>query len=75
MTDMEKIATLEELFDVEAGILQPGVVLSDLEEWDSVNILSLIILMDEEFGQIIDGNDIKKLKTVGDILKMMQTAD
>jgi acyl carrier protein len=71
MTDTEKLAKLEELFDVEAGSLQAGVLLDELEEWDSVNKLSLIILMDEEFGQAIDGHDIKKLKTVGDILEMM----
>lgn len=72
MTDTEKITILEDLFDVEEGSLQAGANLDDLEQWDSVNKLSLIIMIDEEFGRAIDGNDIKKLKTIGDILEIME---
>ncbi|MDR1045149.1 MAG: acyl carrier protein [Candidatus Adiutrix sp.] len=72
MTDKEKIVMLEDLFDVEAGSLKAEAVLDNLDLWDSINKLSLIILMDEEFGRPIDGNDIKKLKTIGDILEMME---
>ena len=72
MTDAEKIALLEELFDVATGAIEPATVLDDLEEWDSVNKLSLIILMDDEFSRAIDGQDIKAYKTVGDILAAME---
>lgn len=72
MTEAEKMALLEELFDVAAGAIEVSTVLDDLDEWDSVNKLSLIILMDEEFGRAIDGQDIKALKTIGDILAIME---
>ncbi|MDR1656434.1 MAG: acyl carrier protein [Deltaproteobacteria bacterium] len=71
MTNKQKLALLEELFDAEVGSLQPTSFLEDIEQWDSINKLSLIILMDEEFGKAIDGNDLKKLITVGDILELM----
>lgn len=71
MTEAEKLAMLAELFDIEVEELQPETALDDLEEWDSVNKLSLIIMMDDAFDRAIDGDLIKILKTVQDILNLM----
>lgn len=71
MTNSENLAQLEELFDLDPGSLQPETELDGLEEWDSVNKLSLIILLDEKYEVIIDGNDIKEFKNINDILKKM----
>lgn len=68
MTNTEHLAKLEELFDLDPGRLQPETELDGLDEWDSVNMLSLIIFMDEEYDLAINGDDIKKFKTIGDIL-------
>lgn len=71
MTDAEKLAMLAELFDIEADDLRPEMNLDELEEWDSVNKLSLIIMMDDAFDRAIDGDLIKTLKSVRDILDIM----
>lgn len=68
MTNTEHLAKLEELFDLDPGCLQPETELDGLDEWDSVNMLSLIIFMDEEYDLAINGDDIKQFKTIGDIL-------
>ena len=67
----KKMELLEDMLELDEGTLQAGDVLNEIEEWDSMAALSLIVLMDEEFGKEINGSDIKKLSTVQDILDLM----
>lgn len=71
MTDQEKIAMLEETWELDEGTLTADTVLSDVDEYDSMAKLSLIVLMDDEFGVKLTGDVIKGFETVGDILKLM----
>ena len=71
MTNQEKLERLEEIMDLDAGELKEDSVLSEYEEWDSIAILSVIALMDEEFGKTVKGADIKACITVKDIMDMM----
>ena len=68
----EKLALLEETLDIEEGTLTPETALDDLEEWDSIAALSLIVMRDEQFEKTISGSEIKGLETIGDILSYMQ---
>ena len=72
MEQKEKLEKLEEMLDQDEGTLSPEILLSDLEEWDSIAHLSLIILLDDDYGKKISGNEIRALKTVQDILMLMQ---
>lgn len=72
MTTEEKIAMLEETFEMDEGSLTPDMALADIDEFDSIAKLSLIVLMDDEFGKTIKSDDIKALETVQDILDMME---
>ena len=47
-------------------------VLADVDEYDSMAKLSLIVMMDDEFGVKLTGDMIKSFVTVADILKVMQ---
>lgn len=40
----------------------------DYEEWDSLGRLSLIAMMDDDFGVTIEQKDFEKLETVNDLL-------
>ena len=71
MTDAEKIAMLEETLDLEEGSLSVDTLLEDVDEYDSMAKLSLIVMFDEEFGKKMDGETIKGFKTVSDILQQM----
>ncbi len=71
MTAQEKLALLEDMFDMDEGTLDAAAELSDLDEWDSMAKLSLIVLMDDECGKELKSDDIKKFKTVQDILDFM----
>lgn len=72
MSTEEKIAMLEEAFEMDEGSLTPDMQLADIDEFDSIAKLSLIVLMDDEFGKTIKSDDIKALVTVQDILDIME---
>ena len=67
----EKIALLEETFDVDEGTLKPEMDLESIEEYDSMTKLSLIVMVEDEFGKKLTGEDIKQFKKVQDILNVM----
>ena len=72
MTEKEKIELLEEMLELDEGTLKPETLLADLEEWDSIAILSFIVLLDEEFGKSVKAAEIRKFNTIADALKIME---
>ena len=56
---------------MESGELDVNAKLSELDEWDSMAKLSLIVLMDDECGKQLTGDDIKTFETVQDIINFM----
>lgn len=72
MTEREKLALLEELFELEEGDLTADTVLDEIDEYDSMTKLSLIVMMDENFGVKLDGATIKSFETVSDIIELMK---
>ena len=68
----EKIVLIEEVLDVEAGSLTPETLLADVEEWDSIAALSLIVMLDEKFEKTVSGAQIKALVSISDILAYME---
>jgi acyl carrier protein len=72
MTEIRKIELLEDMLDLEAGTLKADLLIEDIEEWDSMAVISLIALLDGEFGKAITAKEIKSFKTIEDILKVME---
>lgn len=71
MSEQEKLSILENMMDMEEGSLSADMPLDDVTEWDSMAMLSLIVLMDDEFEQAITAEQIRQLKKVADILVLM----
>lgn len=71
MKQEEKIALLEDLLELDGGTLTPQTALNTISEYDSMAKLSLIVLMDDEFGKKLNGEHIRAFKTVQDILDFM----
>ena len=71
MTQEEKIALLEDMLELDGGSLKPETELSNIDEYDSMAKLSLIVLMDDECGKKLTGEQIREFKTVQDILDFM----
>ena len=71
MTEQEKLTLLEETFDMDEGTLRPEMKLNEIENYDSMTKLSLIVMVDDEFGKVLTGDEIKAFETVQDILAIM----
>lgn len=72
MTEREKLALLEDMLELEEGDLKADMRLEDIENFDSMARLSLIILFEDELDKVITGQDIKKFVTVADVLNAME---
>ena len=71
MENKEKIALIEEMLDVEEGSLNAETRLDDIENWDSMAVISLIALVDEHFNKPLSASQIRKFKTIQYILDYM----
>ena len=71
MTNREKLAMLEDMLELDEGALTEETALDDIDEYDSMAKLSLIVLMEDEFGVKLTGDVIKGFETVGDIIALM----
>ncbi len=72
MTVKEKLNLLEELLIIEKDTLNESVALNTLDEWDSMAVVSTIAMFDSVFGKELKSEEIKKFKTVKDILDEME---
>ena len=71
MTDEKKLELLADVFECEVDDISADTELTELENWDSMTKLSLIVMMDDECGKTLTSNEIKNFKTVGDIMDFM----
>lgn len=68
---MDKTAVLlklDELTEVPAGTLQGA---ESIKDWDSINVISLIALADEEFNKALTAKQIAEANTIDDIIKLL----
>ena len=68
----KKLELLADMLDMDPEDLSLDTNLEDMEEWDSLNALNLIALVDEEFGKTLSADVVNGLKTVADIIDVMQ---
>lgn len=72
MTNNEKIRLIEEMLEREEGTINESTELTDISEWDSMAVLSLIVLMDEKFNKKLTGAKIKEFKSIKDVIDYME---
>lgn len=72
MSEKEKIELLEEIMDLEQGVLTIDDYLKDYDEWDSLSVLAYISTVNDRFGKIISGSDVKAFVTVSDAISVME---
>jgi len=62
------IELFKETIEMEDGEITVDTRFRELEQWDSLAFLSVIAMIDEEYDVVIEGNDFKKLNTVGELI-------
>ena len=72
MENTKKLELLTELFEMDEGDLKPETELAELDNWDSMMKLSLIVLMDDECHKKLNGDTIKGFVSIQDIMNFME---
>lgn len=57
----------DQLDDTDAEVLTPETKFQELDDWGSLAALSIIAMVDEEYGVSIDGDTFKKANTIQDL--------
>lgn len=68
----DKLKKLEEVFEMQEGTLRPDMRLDELEEWDSMTRLSLIVMMEDDYGKKVKRSEVMNYTTVQDIVDSME---
>lgn len=63
---------LAEILDVDT--CGPGYVLEQSGNWDSLTLLSVVALAGQKYGVTLKVSDIRKVKTAGELLGVLQSA-
>lgn len=61
-----------EFEDLEPGKIKPDSNFREMFEWNSVNALILIALVNTEYNVVINATDLRNSKTVQDIFNIIQ---
>ena len=57
MTDQEKLQCIAESVEMDVSEISPDTVLEDLDNWDSVAVLSIIAVINEKFNRFPSAQD------------------
>lgn len=69
MSNEEKMECIAESLEMETEELTTDMILEDLENWDSVAVLSVISIISEKFDRYPSATEIRGYKTVGDLIE------
>ena len=71
MTKEEILNALEDALDVDQNSLTLEMNLTDIDAYDSMAKLAVIVLADDDFGKKLTGEQIRAFVTVGDIVDFL----
>jgi acyl carrier protein len=71
MTNEEKLHLIEDVLELDENTLTPEMALADIEEYDSMSKLSLIVMIDDECNKKLTGEQLREFVTIQDILDFM----
>lgn len=59
--------------DIDANQFMAKTHFHELDEWSSLMALSIIAMVDEEYGVTLKGDDIRNAVTIEDLFNMVQS--
>ncbi len=60
-----------DVFDDDSLVLRPDLTADDVDEWDSLSHLRMIMTVQKEFGIKLSASEIGQLKNVGDLANLV----
>ncbi|MCR5421063.1 MAG: acyl carrier protein [Lachnospiraceae bacterium] len=71
---MDKVNEIfREVFDDDSLVITDSTNSEDIEDWDSLEHISLIISMEKEFDMKFDIKEVNKLENVGQMVDMIKS--
>ena len=69
---MEKVQMIfRDVFDDDELIITDSTNSSDIEDWDSLEHIALVVSMEKEFGLKFDLKEVNKLANVGEMVDLI----
>lgn len=76
MNDNELLLQLQEImadtFDLDSVDITPETTAADIEEWDSLSHIRLIVAIEREFGIKFSNAEIEDMNNVGDLMSAIR---
>jgi acyl carrier protein len=64
--------TFRNVFGDSALVISDGMTAEDVEQWDSLTHINLIVALEREFRVKFTTGEVSKLKNVGDLISLIQ---
>jgi acyl carrier protein len=64
---------MRDVFDVDDLVISESTSAEDVEEWDSLSHIRLIVAIERKYGFKFKNSEIESLKNVGDLGKLIQS--
>ena len=62
-----------DIFDDESLVLSPGMTASDVDEWDSLSHIRLVLAIEKAFGLKFNASEVSKLQNVGEFVDLIKS--
>ena len=62
-----------DIFDDESIVVKPETTSSDIEDWDSLEHINLIVAVEQEFGMKFNMNEVTTMKNVGEMVDIIMS--
>ena len=63
----------EQFDDTDASEITAEVEFKNLDEWDSLIALSVIVMVEKEYSVVINGDDIKAADTINQLFEIIKS--
>ncbi len=61
-----------DMFSDDSIVLTPNTTASDIEEWDSVSHITIIVAVEVEFGVKFKTGEVESLKNIGEMVAIIE---
>ncbi len=62
----------QDLFDDDELVITRDTTAADIEDWDSLMHVTLVVNVEREFDLTFKSSDVSKLKSVGDLMDLIE---
>jgi acyl carrier protein len=73
-TEEEVMQKLAEALQVNRDLLTPETRAVDLPTWDSMGMVNIVFMLEQDFGLTLEINQAPNLQSVSDLLSLLRTA-